>query len=40
MSGRETTNFFFERGLMMISERWRRCVEVQGEFVEKYKKCD
>jgi histone-lysine N-methyltransferase SETMAR len=35
MVGRATTNFFFERGLMKLPYRWRRCIEVQGEYVQK-----
>jgi hypothetical protein len=26
----------FERGIMKLPERWRRCIEVQGEYVEKH----
>jgi hypothetical protein len=25
----------FERGIMKVPERWRRCVKVQGEYEEK-----
>jgi len=34
MPGRAITNFF-ERGVMNLAERWRRYIEVQGEYVSK-----
>jgi len=34
MAGQATISFF-ERGVMKRPEQWQRCIEVQGEYVEK-----